>query len=57
MYLFYPKISKNDSGKSFIKRFLQSILYALSFGVHNIPYDLSFSVHIIPSHFYDLVLA
>ena len=29
MYLFCPKISKNDSRKSFIKGFLNSILYAL----------------------------
>ena len=46
MYLFCPKISKNDSRKSFIKELLGSILYALSFSVHN-----------IPSHFYDLILA
>ena len=46
MYLSCPKISKNDSRKSFIKKLLDSILYALSFSVHN-----------IPSHFYDMVLA
>ena len=28
MYLFYPKISKNDSRKSFIKKLLDSILYS-----------------------------
>ena len=46
MYLFSPKISKNDSRKSFVKKLLDSILYALSFRVHN-----------IPSHFHDLILA
>ena len=46
MYLFCPKISKNDSRKSVIKQLLDRILYGLSFSVHN-----------IPSHFYDLVLA
>ena len=46
MYLFCPEISKNDSSKSFIKKLLDGILYALSFSVHN-----------IPSHFYDLILA
>ena len=37
MYLFYPKINKNDSRKSFNKKLLNSVLYALSFSVHNIP--------------------
>ena len=46
MYLFCPKISKNDSRKSFIKKLLDTILHALSFSVHN-----------IFSHFYDLILA
>ena len=46
MYLFCPKISKNDPRKSFIKKLLDSILYALSLNVNN-----------IPSHFYDLILA
>ena len=46
MYLFCPKISKNDSRKPFIKKLLGSIFYALSFSVHN-----------VASHFYDLILA
>ena len=46
MNLFYPRVSKNDSRKSFIKALLDSILYTLSFSVHNI----------LP-HFYDLILA
>ena len=46
MYLFCPKICKNDSRKSFIKKLLDSILYAESFSVHN-----------IPSYFYELALA
>ena len=46
MYLFCPKINKNDSRKSFIKKPLDSILYALSFSVYN-----------IPSRFYGLILA
>ena len=45
MYLFCPKFSKNHSRKSFIKKLLDSILYVLSFSVHN-----------VPSHFYDLIL-
>ena len=32
-----PKISKNDSRIPFIKKLLDSILYAQSFSVHNIP--------------------
>ena len=46
MYLFCPKISKNDSRKSFIKKLLDKILYAQSFSAHN-----------IPSYFYDLISA
>ena len=46
MYLFCPKISKNDSRKPFIKKIRDSILCALSFSVLN-----------IPSHFHDLILA
>ena len=46
MYLFCPKISKNGSRKSFIKKLPDNILDALSLSVHN-----------IPSHFYDLILA
>ena len=46
MYLFCPKISTNDPRKSFIKKFLDTISYALPFGVYN-----------ILSHFYDLNLA
>ena len=46
MYLFCAKTSKNGSRKSFINELLDSILYALSFSVHN-----------IPSNFYDLILA
>ena len=42
MYIFCPKINKNDSRKSFIKRLLDSMLYALS------------SAHNIPSHFYEV---
>ena len=42
----FPKISKNDYRKSFIKNLLDSIWYALSLSVHN-----------IPSHLYDLILA
>ena len=37
MYLFCPKISKNGSRKSFIKKLLDGIFNALSFSVHNIP--------------------
>ena len=44
--LFCPKITKNDSKKSFIKKFLDSILYVQSFSVNN-----------IPSYFCDLILA
>ena len=46
MYLSCPKINKNDSRKSFIKKLLESILCALSFCVHN-----------IATHLYDLTLA
>ena len=46
MYLFCPKINKNDSRKSYIKKILDSILHALSFSVHD-----------VPSHFYELILA
>ena len=44
--LFCPEISKNDSRKPFIKKFLDSILYVQSFSVNN-----------IPSYFCDLILA
>ena len=33
MYLFCPKVIKNDSRKSFIKNPLDNMLYALSFSV------------------------
>ena len=46
MYLFSAKIGKNDSRKSFTKKLLDSILYALSFSVRN-----------IAPYFYDLGLA
>ena len=46
MYLFFPKISKHDSRKPFNKKPLDSMLYALSLKVYN-----------IPSQFYDLILA
>ena len=46
VYLFFPKISKSDFRKAFIKNLLDNIWYALSFSVHN-----------IPCHVYDLVLA
>ena len=46
VYLFFPKIGKNDCKKAFIKKLVDRIWYALSSSTHN-----------IPSHFCDLILA
>ena len=46
VYLFFPKIGKNDSKKAFIKKLVDKLWYALSSSIHN-----------IPSHFCDLILA
>ena len=41
MYLFCPKLSKNDSRKAFVKKLLDSILYVLPFSVHLCVYTLN----------------
>ena len=46
VYIFFHEINKNDSRKSFIKKLLDNMWYAVSFSAHN-----------IYSHFYDLILA
>ena len=36
VYIFFPEISKNDSRKSFIKKILENMWYAISYSAHNI---------------------